>query len=399
MTGNEFEQFAEAANTAHRSNPLQSVSLFERVTVLGGGGDAMMLAALCLSEQAQVTLFSAYGEELDLIRNAGMVSICGSGPIGNYQVDQPAVPSIITTAELDKAVVNAEAIFLTGPVHKQRTYAMALADHIRDDQVLVLAPGRSFGAAEAAWLLRVGGCQADFTVIETQGLPYWYQAVGTRLTLSPVPGVCAATVPSQRQDKIQALARLFPNIEAVPNILHSSFNDGSGLVEVPALVLGGLMVGDGMPSIPPGGIPLDENRSFRALIGPQHRVVIQQLADERRRVAEKFGVRDLANMDQWLDTHAGLAKGESARPVPGQNEAIRSVRCATIASLVPLVSAATLADEAVPTTESIIHLACVLLGANVSSAGRRLESIGISGRDISDARRHLDAVARGEFHG
>ena len=43
------------------------------------------------------------------------------------------------------AVLGAEVIFLTGPIHKQRTYAMVLADHLSDGQVLVLAPGRSLG--------------------------------------------------------------------------------------------------------------------------------------------------------------------------------------------------------------------------------------------------------------
>ena len=158
---NPFADFADAATRASVSKPLAVTPVYERFAVLGGGADARLLAALCLSEGAQVTLFSAYGAELDALRNSSGISLRGAGPGGTYQVDRENAPSIRTTAELDAAVSDAQVIFLTGPVHKQRTYAMVLADHLSDGQVLVLAPGRSLGALETAWLLRIGGATAD----------------------------------------------------------------------------------------------------------------------------------------------------------------------------------------------------------------------------------------------
>lgn len=125
-----------------------------------------------------MTLFSAYGAELKSLRSSSGVTLRGAGPVGTYQVDRENVPSIKACAQLDEAVAAAEVIFLSGPVHKQRTYAMVLADHLSDGQVLVLAPGRSLGALETAWFLRIGGCKADITIVETQGLPYWIQAEG-----------------------------------------------------------------------------------------------------------------------------------------------------------------------------------------------------------------------------
>ena len=94
------------------------------------------------AEGAEVTLFSAYGAELEMVRSSSGIGLRGAGPIGSYHVDREGT-SIKTTAEIDGAVRGAEVIFLTGPVHKQRTYAMVLADHLNDGQILVLAPGRS----------------------------------------------------------------------------------------------------------------------------------------------------------------------------------------------------------------------------------------------------------------
>ena len=115
-----------------------------------------------------------------MVRSSG-IGLRGAGPIGVITLIVRA--SIKTTAEIDSAVREAEVIFLTGPVHKQRTYAMVLADHLNDGRMLVLAPGRSLRAVETAWIFcRMGGCRADVTIVERQGLPYWMRVEGTNFT-------------------------------------------------------------------------------------------------------------------------------------------------------------------------------------------------------------------------
>lgn len=389
-----FQEFAEAVAARPRASHA-AAPRFERVTVLGGGADAQMLCALCLAEGATVTMFSAYGAELDALRAGHGISLRGAGPVGNYQVDQANTLSIATTAELDRAVAGAEVIFLTGPVHKQRTYAMVLADHLRDGQILVLAPGRSFGAAEAAWLLRIGGAIADYTIVEVQGLPYWFRVAGNQFHLSAAAKVKAATLPAGREAVLEGLRPFLPNIEPAINTVRSSFDDGSGLVEVPALLLGGPAIADGRPAIPDEAVALPENDTFRARIGPQHAAIMGAMADERREVARRFGVRDLAKLADWQERHAGALKGEGSRPVPAFDEAQKIVRCATIGSLVPLVSAAAIAGVPVPATESMVTLAGTILGADMGPAGRRLETIGIDAGAIDDARRLLDDIAGG----
>lgn len=397
MSTADFGKFADAV-AGRRSDAALSadVPAYQRVTVLGGGADARLLAALCLAAGADVTLFSAYGAELDQIRQSGGVTIRGEGPVGTYQTDQASVPSITTTAELDRAVADADLIFLTGPVHKQRTYAMVLADHLTDGQTLVLAPGRSLGAVEAAWLLRVGGARADVTLIEVQGLPYWTRTEGSVLHLTRCGPAPAAALPSGRANAVTGLARFFTNLVPALSIVHSGFADGSGLVEVPALMLGGPACPSGAKAIPDGAVPLPEHDTFRNMIGPRHRTVISAMAAERRTVAARFGVRDLPDDEAWLDTNAGAETGPQSRPVPNHEHAIAYVRCAVVGSLVPLVSAAHLAGVPVPVTQSMVAIAGAALGGDLANAGRRLDTIGITADTIDDARRVMDAIARGE---
>lgn len=394
MSG-EFSAFTSAVSkTSTVAEPSLHAPL-SKVAVLGGGADARLIAALCLAAEAQVTLFSAYGRELEMLRTSSGISLRGAGPVGTYQVDRQGTPSVQTTAELDKAVSDAEVIFLSGPIHKQRTYAMVLASHLSDGQILVLAPGRSLGALETAWFLRIGGCTADITIVETQGLPYWFNANNAVLNLSVAQAVAAATLPSGRTHVLDQLAKFLPNIKPAESVLWSGFADGSALVEIPALLINGPAVGSGAARIPMGGEPLPENHTFAALLGTEQTAVIDQLATERRSVASHFGLRNLPSTEDWINTHAGLPRGEGSRAVPSTEDASDILRDGVIGSLVPLLSAAKLTGTEVPMTQSMVTLVSSVLGVDVAAAGRRLDTIGITTTDIDTARKAMDNIAMG----
>ena len=396
MSATEFEAFA-AAMAERSTAPAPAAPAFERVTVLGGGPEGRLLASLCLAEGAEVTLFSAYGSELSALRSAGGVTLRGAGPVGTFSAGRDRGPSIRLSVELDSAMRGAELVFVTGPVLKQRTYAMVLAEHVADGQVLALVPGRSLGALEAAWCLRVGGCEADVVLAEAQALPYWIREDGAAtLHLTRAAPAPAAALPSDRGDVVRGLARFLPNLVPVRTVAESGFADGSGLVEAPALLLGGPAAPPGGPELPPGAEPLPERNTFRALIGERHLAVIAAMAGERRRVAARWGVRDLPDVQTWLDAGAGAPAGEEARPVPGAALARRLVRCAVIGSLTPLLSAAAVAGMEAPATRAMAVLAQTALGGDLAHAGRRLDTIGIGAADLDDARRAMDAIARGE---
>ncbi len=394
MSTAEFEAFAEAM-ARRAASPVPATPAFDRVTVLGGGPEGRLLACLCLAEGAEVTLFSAYGAELAAIRDAGGATLRGAGPVGTFPAGRGDGASIRLSAELDAALRGADLVFVTGPVLKQRTYAMVLAEHVADGQVLALVPGRSLGALEAAWYLRVGGCEADVVLAEVQALPFWVREDGATLHLTRTRPAPAAVLPSGREDVVRGLGRFLPGLVPVRSVAESGFADGSGLVEVPALLLGGPAVPPGGAALPPGAEPLPERDTFRALVGERHLAVVGAMAGERRRAAARFGVRDLPGTDEWLDAVAGAPAGDEARPVPDAAQARRLVRCAVIGSLTPLVSAAEVAGTDAPVTRAMRALAETVLGTDLAHAGRRLDTVGVGASDLDDARRAMDAIARG----
>ena len=75
---NAFSDFAEAVSRSSVSGNKLQMPDYQRVAVLGGGEDARMIAALCLSENVQVTMFSAYGAELQSLRSSSGVTLRGA---------------------------------------------------------------------------------------------------------------------------------------------------------------------------------------------------------------------------------------------------------------------------------------------------------------------------------
>ncbi len=392
----EFEEFTKALEQRAEKDISNPSPAFDQVAILGGGAHGKMLGALCLSQNRHVTLFSAYGSELNALRNAGGITIRGDGPVGTYQVDLDSSPSIQTTAELDFAVKSAQVIFLTGPVHKHRTYAMVLAEHLQDGQTLVVAPGRTFAALEVRTLLKVGGCRCDITVVEVQNLPYWSVTQGNVLNLSESGACTGAAIPGRRTDILTDLENILPNLVPAANMLHSSFADASGIVESVGLMFGeSAAVGTGK-SLPPGAEPLSEHQNFHSLLAsPRSQSLVSAAFAERRQVASRFGVRNLPDDDQWRQMYAGGANKIRFRP---HDEQIATVlRNAVTGSLIPLQSAGRLAGVNTPVTDSLITVAGALLGNDVGAAGRRLESWGISANNADDARKTMESLARGEY--
>jgi opine dehydrogenase len=394
-----FEDFANTVAARPGGAPRRGPRRPERLTVLGGGPEARMIAALGLAEGLEVTLFSAYAAELAALRSAGGVTLRGEGPIGTFAVDQGRGPSIRTTAALDEATGGAEVIVLTGPVQKQRTYAMVLADHLSDGQVLVLPEARSLGAVEVAWLLRAGGCRADVTIVDMAGMPFWLRQDKGQLVLSACPPRSAATLPSGREAVIAALSSVFPGLEPMQSSVQSGFADASAVVEIPALLIGGPAAPDGAPGIPEGAVPLAENVTFAHLLGPAQRALTARLWAERQAVALAFGVRGLHDLDSAITGVAGAPRGAGARPVPDRDAAQALVQAGVVASLLPLVSAADLAGTEVPVTRATITLAMAALGRDLRGIGRSLGTIGITATTVAEARRQFDAIIAGDVHG
>lgn len=362
--------------------------------MLGAGPTGRALAAWLLAEGTdEVTLFSVYSDELATL-DSGTITLRGEGPVGTFRVGDGGIS---VTSVLDSAVADADVLFVTGPVFKLRTYGMVLAPHLGPDQTLVVPGGRTFGGLEVDWWLNVGGHRSSSILVELTGVPFDVREEGSTLHLERRRPVRAGVRPAHRGPSVGWLTDIFGDVSVGPTILHASFADASGLVEVPALTLGGPALGVDVETMPPGAVPLMAS-TFRALIAPAVFEMIDRLASERRAVAAHYGVRDLPTTDEWVEEVAGGDAPADARGVPTSEAALAAVREGVLGSLVPLASAGRLAGQPTPITDSLVATVSATLGADLAAAGRTLEGIGFAGSDPDSVRRAV-GVTGGDGRG
>ncbi len=358
-----------------------------RVTVLGSGVEGRALAAWFLAEGAdQVNLFSVYGDELDTLA-AGSITLRGVGPVGTFRVGGDS-PSIVATSVLDRAVQDADLVVVTGPVLKQRTYGLVLAPHLRDGQTILVIPGRTLAALELHQAIRAGGGIAQVRLVEVTDLPFDIVESSGQITLTRARAVRAGVYPVGAGSAVESIRFYLPSLEAAGSILDVSMADGSGAVEVPALLAQGAAA-PAQAESPPPGTTMVNPRSFRALLGPAQLSLVTRLWDERLAVAGKVGVRDMPALTDVVESVAGTSEGDGVRGVPDSDTARRTVRDAVLGSLVPLSSLAAEVDVPVPLTDAMISMAEPMLGGGLRASGRSLGATALAGVSGSRLRSRI----------
>jgi opine dehydrogenase len=324
-----------------------------RVAVLGAGPVGQALACECLAAGCEVTLHTAFEPERAALAGPQAVTVRGEHLVGTYRLadGRSTQPAIGLRTGIDDAVADADAILIATPAVAHATCGGLLAGRLRPEQLLVLVPGRSFGAVEAARSLRRFAAPALPTIVELAASPYRVESAepGSLTIASVTTEVPAAALPNRKtEEAVQRLAAVLPMLRPARGVLETSFSDLSGITDVPPALL-------------------RESAS-----------VARQIDDERRRVAFAFGVRDLPPAPADAEPEGALDVGDPR------------IHDALCCSLVPLVSAGALAGIPTRTAAAMVDLGSVLAGLDYARHGRTLGGLGLDHLSPDEIRRALD---------
>ena len=237
--------------------------------MLGAGPVGQALACECLAAECEVTLYTAFEPERAALASPRAVTIRGEHLIGTYRFAEGAsnVPAIGLRAGIDDAVAEADAILIATPAIAHATVRAACwPGGLRPEQLVVLIPGRWFGAIDVARSLRRFGAPALPTIVELAASPYRVESSQPgALTITAVSAeVPAAALPNRGTERaIARLRTILPMLTPARGVLETTFADLSGVIDAP-----------------------------RALVRDPESVV-REIDDERRRVAFAYGVREL----------------------------------------------------------------------------------------------------------
>jgi len=359
------------------------------VAVIGAGAGGQVIAAR-LAERAEVTLLCPPGrphsqERRDAVA-AGGIEVEGAEP---RTVPAGRIRAILDPAELGSPslVVLVTPSTGTGPLTR------LIAPHLSADTVVLVVPGRTGGALEAAAVLRELGREV-FAVAETSSLPFTGRMHGPNRPF--VAGVKAsvslAAIPGQRVAQVAARCADVATFTPVGDVVQTSLMNAGVTVHV----AGALM---NVPPIENGTLEV----YYRDGVSPGVARLMEAADAERCRIAEAFG-SPVPTATDYLNAAYGLhadnlydaIQGNPAYGEIGGLDGLghRYLSDDLPASAVPMAALARVAGVDTPVIDALITLGDAVTDRTHATDGRTLDRMGIAGLDAAEL---LAALHTGEF--
>jgi opine dehydrogenase len=351
-----------------------------KFAVLGAGHGGLAMAGHLAIMGFEVNMYNRSEERIWGVKATGGVflegEIEGFGPIN------------IATTDIKEAIEGVDFIMVVAPATAHSFMAQECAEHLVDGQIVILHPGRTFGALEFKQILKSKNITADVIVAEAQTFIYASRAMGPgqakifRIKNSiPLATVRAHKIP----EVLKKLRIAYRQFVAGDNIFKTSF-DNIGAVFHPAMcVLNAGWIED-----------LSDFQFYIQGVTRSVADVLEAIDKERVEVAEALGIRALT-VREWLYLAYG-AIGKNLFDALHANPGYRGIMAPTTlkmryvtedvpASLVPISSVGKKFGVPTPLIDSIIRIASCLNGVDYYSIGRTVENLGIADMSLKELRR------------
>ncbi len=349
------------------------------IAILGAGNGAHAFAGDLALRGYPVRVYNKFAHEIADLQNARGVTC--EGVVAGF-----GALELITT-DIAPVVANADFIFVVVPANAHAFMAEACAPHLRDDQVIVLNPGRTGGALEFRNVLRARGIKARVLVAEAQTLLYTCRlSAPARVRISMVKReVTLAALPAC--DTARVLERvnpLFPQFVAAADVLETGLDNIGAMFHPTTTILSVGRIESGAPF------------EFYRDLTPSIARFIEVMDAERLAVARAFGVR-AQSACEWLARSYDGITGDTLYERIQSNAAYRGIAAPRSIDvryiwedvpmgLVPMVALGRIANVPMPACEGLAHVACALSGRDFWRDGRNARQLGIEGLNVTQVK-------------
>ncbi len=335
-----------------------------KVFVCGGGHQGLSMAAHLAIEGVEVTLWNRTPEHIKDVIKTGEIEC--SGIVNGL--------AKIKKASSDMAEVISDFVMVTTPSSAHKDVARTIAPYVHKEMIIVLNPGRTFGAIEFAQALKEAGVEELPHIAETQTIVYTCRRSDSNSTViyALKRDVKIAALKSNEIDLI---------LSKMPTSLRGYFVPAKSVI-VTSLSNVGMVLHCAPVLMNIGWVetPKVDFKYYYNGISPSVARFLEKIDAERVSVGRAMGCEIETTMD-WLKRTYG-AYGDnihecirSAEPYK-EIDAPQSIRHRYIledvpCGLVPIEDIAGYCGVPTPNITTIINLACAVLEMDFRATGRK----------------------------
>lgn len=348
--------------------------------VLGAGHGGLAMAGHLAVSGFQTRIWNRSKERIDHINDRGGIEV--EGAVEGFGVVDAA------THDMKEAVDGADVIMVVVPANGHRHVAELCAPHLKTGQVVVLNPGRTFGALEFLQVLRDRKVRSRPVIAEAQTFLYVSRHVDfAHARIIQVKNTLpVAALPAYKTPHVLGkLREAFPQFVPATNVLETSL-DNIGAIFHPSLTLLNAARIESTHG---------DFEYYLEGVSPSTARILEQADSERVAVGAALGVH-LHTAREWLYLaydSPGKTLYEAIQSTPGY-KGVRAPSTLTHRyiledvpmSIVPIVSVGAQFGVKATMLTALVNMACTIHDRDFWSEGRTVDKIGIKGKSVKDIR-------------
>jgi len=344
-----------------------------KVTVIGAGNGGLAIASHLALKGHVVNLYSIFQEELEPIISKGGIELEGAEEKGFATLDK-------VTNDIKLAIGSADLIMIVTPANAHAKIAKDCAPYLKDDQVVILNPGRTGGALEFDKVLTEERIKNKPIIGEAQTLIYACRKISsTKVVIYGVKkSLSVASFPAKNMEKlVRVLNKAYPQFVPAVNVLETSLNNIGAIFHPAPTILNSGRIESG-----------EKFDYYHEGITPVVATVLESIDRERLEVAKALKVK-VQSAKEFLKESYGV-EADSLYQAIQNNMAYKGVKAPAKIniryltedipmSLVPIASIGYQLGVSTPNIDSIIKIGSTMLNTDFQKLGRTVDKLGLSG--------------------
>lgn len=359
---------------------------YPKFCVIGAGHGGHAMAAHLALMNFKINLYSRSKDRIKPIKARGRIEIIAGEQVSSSIEGSGKIDKI--TANIEEAIADVDVLMVVVPATGHKFIAEICAPFLKDNQIIVLNPGRTGGALEFRYVLKEKKCKAKVIISEAQTLIYASRCEGpAQVRIFRIKNtVPLSALPAYKTMDVLKVVRIaYPQFIPADSVLTTSL-DNIGAIFHPAITI----LNSARIESTHGNFEY-----YIDGITPTVAKILEEMDKERIAVGEALGIR-LIPAREWLyiaydaagkDLYEAIQhnygyKGIKAPLTIDHRYIFEDVPC----SLVPIASLGEMLNVPTPTMKNIIQLASIMHQIDYFKEGRTVDRLGLKGLSIKEIR-------------